>query len=131
MSEFVLSAPVPLVWMGHYNDISGDNHIEWEVGWAFFVDVNGYAAPEPQLRPGLTRLPIILNCPAWIRESTGQLVPTPFCIDTYSSVKHEFWDVTVDESTLIIGQQPMITVNPSIHLVGIWHGWCKQGVLTG
>jgi hypothetical protein len=32
-------------------------------------------------------------------------------------------------ASLVVGERPDITVHPSIHIVGIWHGWCKHGVL--
>lgn len=32
------------------------------------------------------------------------------------------WDVT--------GEPPRITVSPSINVIGIWHGWIKDGVIV-
>lgn len=32
------------------------------------------------------------------------------------------WDVT--------GKPPNITVNPSINVIGIWHGWIRNGALS-
>ncbi len=32
------------------------------------------------------------------------------------------WDVT--------GEPPNITVSPSINVIGIWHGWIRDGVLV-
>ena len=30
----------------------------------------------------------------------------------------------------VVGDAPLITVSPSIHLVGRWHGWLKSGILS-
>lgn len=31
----------------------------------------------------------------------------------------------------VTGEPPLITVEPSINVIGIWHGWLRNGVLTG
>jgi hypothetical protein len=57
---------------------------------------------------------------------------TTFIIDDHPTNQPDGgWDVQVDMSSLVVGQRPLITVHPSIHLVGIWHGWLAGGVLTG
>lgn len=118
--------PLPLTWVGHYDDIKGNDALTWQRGWAFFSDPGKYAVISP-VRPGLNRLPIVVMCP--MGDATAHHNCTPFCIDSPATSGAGYWDVTVDEATLVVGQQPLITVNPSIHLVGIWHGWLHNGVL--
>lgn len=43
-----------------------------------------------------------------------------FCVD--GDYGGEFWTVT--------GDPPNITVSPSIHAPGLYHGWLQNGVLT-
>lgn len=50
-------------------------------------------------------------------------------MDGYSTQKHELWDVKVDLDSLVVGEKPLITVSPSIHIVGYWHGWLQDGIL--
>jgi Family of unknown function (DUF6527) len=49
-----------------------------------------------------------------------------FCVDSIPTSNapgdHSGWTVT--------GEAPMISVSPSIHMIGIWHGWLKDGVLS-
>lgn len=122
--------PTPLVWMDHMDELR--DRKDWEVGWAFFTDVGVWAtgadlSPHYMENVQPVRKPIVVMCPA--DTSDGRRYATPFCIDKLSSVKREPWDVTVDLDTLILGGQPMITVSPSIHLIGIWHGFLQEGVL--
>lgn len=44
-----------------------------------------------------------------------------FCIDSAVSDETRGWQVT--------GEPPAITVSPSIHIVGDWHGWLQNGEL--
>lgn len=81
----------------------------------------------PHWEEGIRR-PIAVVCPAWLNDE-GELVGTVFGIDNVSTVGKEPWDVTVDMDSLIIGQKPHITVKPSIHLMGIWHGFLTDGML--
>lgn len=128
MVETKLIEPLPLIWKGHYDDIKGNDQPDWKRGWAFFSDPGKYAVVKP-VRPGLKRLPIVVLCP--MGEVDARHNSTPFCIDSPSTMKSEYWEVEVDESTLIVGQKPRITVRPSIHLLGIWHGWLTEGELIG
>ena len=45
-----------------------------------------------------------------------------FCIDSAVSGEWRGWTVT--------GQAPCITVSPSINLVGRYHGWIQNGVIS-
>lgn len=126
--EEVTIEPTSLVWMGRYKDLPEG---PWEIGWAFFHDFSGN-----DLNPAfdfLIREPITVMCPCMLHWEDGshpdKLSATVFTIDKLSTTKRQPWDVKVDLSTLIIGQKPMITVSPSIHLVGIWHGWLQEGIL--
>lgn len=55
---------------------------------------------------------------------------TPFCIDSHPTDKpDEAW--TVDcPWPLVVGEKPLITLSPSIHAVGIYHGFLTAGVLS-
>lgn len=130
MSEIVIPAPIECVWVGDDLFGSADDHRQgvgrvgyWMDEWN---DADGVSLMSPHLDRSVRR-PIWVLCPAWYRE--GQLVGTPFCVDRLSSMKGEPWDVTVDMESLVVGQKPKLTVHPSIHLVGIWHGWLQDGVL--
>jgi len=47
---------------------------------------------------------------------------TDFCVDSNASSGAGGWTVT--------GEAPNITVNPSINIVGFYHGWLQNGVLS-
>lgn len=106
--------------MGDREDLRDDDE-SYTVGAAFFWDVDFNI--DPKFDRSL-RKPIVVMCPTnWSSEGT------PFWIDSLSTEKHEPWGVSVDLNSLVIGQKPIITLTPSIHLIGIWHGWLQQGVL--
>lgn len=128
----VIIEPTPLVWMGTYEDLPDG---EWKIGWAFFHDFSGN-----NLNPAFDfsiRQPITVMCPCLHHWEDGsrpdRLACTVFTIDSMSTPKDDNpskpWDVKVDLDSLIVGQKPMITVSPSIHLVGIWHGFLQEGIL--
>lgn len=120
MAEITIPAPIECTWVGDWGDIDGERPVG-SVG--YWLEDTG------RLNPALTgRRPIWVMCPAWYRD--GALIGTPFCIDNLSTAKNQPWDLTVDMDSLIIGQKPMITVHPSIYLLGIWHGWLQRGVLN-
>lgn len=55
---------------------------------------------------------------------------TWFCIDSSpTSEPGGHWDVTVDLATLVDGEKPDITVQPSINCVGLYHGYVTHGVV--
>lgn len=55
---------------------------------------------------------------------------TAFCIDSHPTGRpDEAWHVTI-VGELVEGERPDITVKPSIHCVGLWHGWLTNGVLS-
>lgn len=115
--------PTPCVWMGTHDDLPEG---EYQYGWAFF-----WEAVFGELNPAFDRS---VRPPITVMIPSGRIVPdriagTIFCIDKLSTVKHEPWDVTVDLDSLVVGQKPSITVRPSIHAVGVWHGWLTDGVL--
>jgi hypothetical protein len=68
-----------------------------------------FALPEPRRPP----LVVILPGGAW------------FCLDQQQISDGKFhepgWDIT--------GEPPLLTVSPSINIVGSWHGWLTSGVL--
>lgn len=54
----------------------------------------------------------------------------PFIIDSHPSAEPDAnWDVTVVLETLVDGQKPNITVQPSIKAEGAYHGYLTAGVL--
>lgn len=67
------------------------------------------------------RPPLIVMLPA--KNEHGEMFPWPWCVDTVqSSEPHAGWTVT--------GEAPNITVSPSIHAVGVYHGWLQNGVIS-
>lgn len=120
MAEVIIE-PLECVWRGDWKGFDG----EIPVGSVGYWLDGGYGAGA--IRPGLDRRPIFVMCPAW--RIGGVLHGTAFCVDTPSTTKNEYWDVTVDMESLVLGQKPRVTVHPSIHLVGIWHGWLQDGIL--
>ena len=134
MSEITIE-PTPLVWttVGHPK--------RWTIGSTFFVkrQYHGLSDYYNEVTSKIRR-PIVVMCPHmlhWEDDSRpDQMSAAPFCIDSFPTPddgqpedhsKH--WDLTVDLATLVKGGHPMITVSPSIHLIGIWHGWLQEGVL--
>lgn len=130
MSEVTIEA-TPCVWMGHMDDLT-ESRFDWAVGWAFFTDVGQWAtaldlSPHYMENVQAVRKPIVVMCP--MQTGDGRIIGTPFCVDKLSTEKREPWDVTVDLDSLVVGQKPTITVSPSIHIVGYWHGWLQDGTL--
>ena len=128
MAEVPHHDPIPLVWMGSYDDLPEG---EYQVGWAFFLrQDNGLLSKRYHAEVEAIRPPICVVCPGAVRPD-GTLRGTTFIIDDHPTDKPDSeWVVDVDLQSLVVGQRPLITVNPSIHLVGIWHGWLAGGVLT-
>lgn len=55
----------------------------------------------------------------------------PFIIDSHPSAEPDaHWDVTVDLASLVEGQKPSITVQPSILAYDAYHGYLTDGVLS-
>lgn len=121
MSEIVIPEPIDCVWTGDWQEQNVE-HFPGECG--YWLDGWG-GGP---MRPGIERRPIFVICPAFLTDE-GVLRGTSFCIDSPATSGSGYWDVTVDMDSLVVGQKPRITVHPSIHLVGIWHGWLQDGVL--
>lgn len=127
--------PTPCVWT-----VVG-NRDRWSIGSTFFVKRRYHGLSD--LYRDVTskvRAPIVVMCPHLLHWEDGsrpdKLASTPFCIDVFPTPDDDqpedpskHWDLTVDLDSLVVGQKPRITVSPSIHLVGIWHGWLQDGVL--
>lgn len=138
MPEAIIK-PTPCVWMGEYNDLPERG--DWEIGWTYFNDAHKFSGHElsnKYLRNvQAIRRPITVLCPMLAHWEDGrrpdELHATPFCIDSHPTMEEhtadDHWDVTVNLSSLIVGQKPLITVHPSIHLVGSWPGWLQDGIL--
>ena len=128
MSEVPHHDPIPLLWMGAHDDLPDG---EYQVGWAFYLRRNNGLLSKHNLQVvAAQRPPICVICPGAVRAD-GTLRGTTFIIDDHPTDQPDGgWEVHVDLSSLVIGQRPLITVSPSIHLVGIWHGWLAGGVLT-
>ena len=60
----------------------------------------------------------------FIHPQPGEKGQVGFGIDTAttSGDRHHGWTVT--------GEAPNITVSPSINIIGLWHGWLTNGVLS-
>jgi hypothetical protein len=68
------------------------------------------------------RPPIIVMLPQKAKD--GEIWAWPWCVDgIQSDPPHVGWTVT--------GDAPNITVHPSIHAIGTWHGWLQNGELIG
>lgn len=132
MSEVTIE-PTPLVWMGSYEDLPRDQsgYHAREIGQAYFINFDPFKSMMSNHYKDVVaavRRPICVMCPGL--SSDGRLYATPFWIDSHPSADPgAAWDVTVDLDSLVVGQKPLITVNPSIHLIGTWHGWLQDGVL--
>jgi hypothetical protein len=122
--------------MGAWEDLPDG---PWSIGWMFY-GLGHYLSDRYRNETALVRPPITVICPCLHHWEDGsqpdRLDGTVFCIDSYptpdndqpaDSSKH--WDLTIDMDSLIVGQRPRITVSPSIHLIGIWHGWLQDGIL--
>lgn len=134
MAEVVIPAPIPLTWKGHYEDLPHER-FEWMAGWSFYCPPGKWVTDGNRLSPHYRehvqphRLPIVVLCP--VRDIPGVgIVGTPFCVDNLSTVKNEPWDVHVDMDSLVVGERPLITVTPSVHLVHTWHGFIRDGMLV-
>ncbi len=49
-----------------------------------------------------------------------------FCIDSIPTTNAP----GDDRGWTVTGEAPNITVSPSINMIGIWHGWLRDGVLS-
>lgn len=123
--------PTHCVWMG--DNPEWDQR--WEIGHAYRLDSwIDHSTHWAGVRPIIVQCPVMLH---WIDgRHPDRLSSTQFNIYSYPTPDDDkpidpaaHWEVDVDESSLVIGQKPIITVSPSIHLVGIWHGWLQDGVL--
>lgn len=72
----------------------------------------------PRRKPVVLALPILYY--GGIRGVTPFLVDGK-CFDS-SRGHYDGWIVT--------GEAPVLTVSPSIHMVGRYHGWLREGVLS-
>lgn len=121
--------PTNCVWMGEFETLPEG---PWQVGWCFF-GLGYYLSDHYKTNVAQLRKPITVMIPALLHWDDGRpdvLGCTVFCIDSHpTSDMKSHWDVTVAMESLVIGGRPDITVNPSIHAVGIWHGWLQGGVL--
>ena len=59
--------------------------------------------------------------PLWVMLPAGEEGKSPFCLDS-GMEGGGGWNVT--------GEAPNITVHPSINMIGQYHGWLKDGVLS-
>lgn len=117
--------PIECVWH--------DQRPEYEdrrAGQCFYVPLEDY-------RSGMSKY--YLENVASQRQPIAVMIPGrdpaswifPFFIDSHpSSEPDAHWNVTVDLATLIDGQKPNITVQPSIKAQGAYHGYLTEGVLT-
>lgn len=67
-----------------------------------------------------TRLPIVVMIPG--RNTRGEIHGWPFCVDANASDSDHGWEVS--------GTPPQITVTPSIHAIGVYHGWITDGIIS-
>ena len=98
-----------------------DKPVPWEqrkIGDAWWVDLddpnNPWHVDVGREHVGLRRV-LFVTLP-------GHENGYPFCVHSAASRGDSGWDVT--------GTAPKITVSPSIHIVGSYHGWIRDGVIT-
>lgn len=119
--------PIECVWMGGFSELPPD---PYEPGWVFYGGPwsgvmhlsDHYKAHVKQLRGAICVILPIVSRPGY---GSG------FCIDSAPTKdRRAGWEITVDMESLVIGQKPRITVAPSIHCLGMYHGFLQDGVLT-
>jgi len=118
----------PLVW----HDDAYVPEGPWPPGCAFFAPPDSIYADfmlSDHYRENVAqhRRPIVVTIP------TDRKYCVAFCVDSHPTAeekRHEAWEVTIDESTFVNGERPLITVKPSIHIIGYYHGWLTDGVLS-
>lgn len=83
------------------------------VGAMWPADENWRALPSTEYRADAEgKRPML-----WVMLPSG-----PFCIDQRSSRSEAGWKVT--------GDAPQVTLTPSINVMGAYHGWITDGVIT-
>lgn len=92
-------------------------------GWLVYPDAPYKVHPSPHyLRHNAHRPPLIVCLPS----KHGRFHAYPWCIDEQahdrSGPHGDGWTVT--------GDAPRITMQPSINIVGDYHGWIRDGVIT-
>lgn len=116
--------PIECVWMGEFNELPPDPYVP---GWMFFHGpwANSFHLSN-HFKAFHDRAPICVILPVASRPGYG----TGFCIDSCPTDRpDEHWEITIS-GMLVVGQKPSITVAPSIHCLGIYHGFMQDGVLT-
>ena len=104
----------------------------WEAlrpGDMWLAHVDEWAAGRSELEQAFNRAHRELAAEYWDTNFANRaplyvVLPNgdPFCVDQCASVSGNGWTVT--------GTPPLITVHPSIHAVGEYHGWLQSGVLS-
>lgn len=119
-----------LVWMGDAPpsrdaaDLAPGECV-WCPGMAFWSPYEYQLSDHYEQHVRAVRRPIMIMCPTSVPGHAAS-----FIIDSHpTSDRAGAWQVTVDLDSLVIGQRPRITVSPSIHLVGLYHGFLTAGVL--
>lgn len=118
-----------LVWMGEAPESRraeglAPGEYPWAAGMAFWAPYRYQLSKHYLANVAQVRRPIVVMLPA-----AG--APCSWCIDAHPTGQPDgAWTVTVDLDSLVVGQKPRITCSPSLHAVGIWHGWLTDGALT-
>lgn len=110
--------PIECVWF----DERPDDGRGWEPGWCFplgYYLSRHYLDNVAQLRPAISVM---------LPGRDGHA--SPFCIDSHPTADPDgAWTVECPWP-LAPGEKPLITVTPSIHAVGHYHGFLASGVLS-
>lgn len=100
-----------------------------------------WALPEPRRAPIIVRLPntidFCVDTSFWrhVKEPCKHNMPDgtikpvnecPFCDDSGMSRRGEYYG----DGWTVTGDLPRITVSPSINIVGSYHGWIQNGVIS-
>jgi hypothetical protein len=113
--------PIDCVWF----DEPPDDGKGWRPGWCFPL---GYRLSKRYLEHVAPHRKPISVCLPFRGSRLGGA--TPFCIDSHPTDQPDgAWIVTI-VGLLVHGAKPDITVSPSIHAVGLYHGFLQHGTLT-
>lgn len=98
----------------------------WQPGWCFHMGYPGLSK-HYLTEVAKVRKPIVVCLP---EREQGFARVTTFCVDCHpTSDPDGGWTVEI-VGPLVHGEQPDITVTPSINATGSYHGYVTHGVVT-
>lgn len=102
----------------------------WPIGGStsHIEQQKGFCSEYYRLHWATKRPPLMVALPH--KWPDGQVGYTLFMIDSPASDDPTKKGWSVQHGELRHGQQPDITLSPSINIVGHYHGWIRNGVIT-